>query len=200
MTDYNWQDFRDSPLPLRFPEWATGREDWRAQSSDLGIKSFQYRGQAPPLKRPRIFISHKSQDVDIATHVSRIAKDHGLDVWLDVLDPKLRTLSGSHVSQGQSALLIAGIIEVALLNCTQLVAIMTPNTRASRWVPYEYGRVKDEAVMSSDVSAYLSSLSKNQLPEYMHLGSICKTDDDMELQFLRWKATELGARLETSIL
>ncbi len=192
MADYNWQDHRDSTLALRFPDWAIGRDAWQAQSAEDEIKAFGFIGEVPLPERPRLFISYKSQDASVAIKVSRIAKAEGFDIWLDILDPRLQAPAGSptKLSQEDRALLIAGIIEMALLNCSHIVAVMTRNTPASRWVPYEYGRVKDRGVLSNQASAYLSGTSAEDLPEYMYLGDIHKDDNEfrkwLQYQSIAW--------------
>jgi hypothetical protein len=48
-------------------------------------------------------------------------------------------LSGGTLSPFQTAC----VIEMALLNCTHVVALVTPESVPSRWIPYEYGNVKE---------------------------------------------------------
>ena len=69
----------------------------------------------------------------------------GLEYWLDVHDPVLR-LASAALPPGRPvyAITVAGIIEMALLNCTHVIAAHTPppNTswRPSQWIPYELAR------------------------------------------------------------
>ena len=120
----------------------------------------------------RVFISHRQIDKNIAIDIANTLSLHNINYWLDVLDPQL---SGN---QSQNATAIANIIEMALLNCTHVLAVMTDNSLGSNWIPYEYGRVKEKRLMVSNVCAYTFQLSK-MLPEYMLLGEV--VDDDKGL-------------------
>ena len=63
--------------------------------------------------------------------------------WLDVENPILTGVGSTH-----QAVATAVIIEMALLNCAAIVALHTPNSHQSRWIPYELGRVKEHFVFS----------------------------------------------------
>ena len=75
----------------------------------------------------------------------------GLEYWLDVHDPVLR-LASAALPPGHPvyAITVAGIIEMALLNCTHVIAAHTPHTppppntswRPSQWIPCELARTK----------------------------------------------------------
>ena len=80
----------------------------------------------------------------------------------------------------QSAAATAGIIEMALLNSTHVVAVMTPNTAGSQWVPYEYGRVKEPVPITLQAACWVSRLV-TALPEYLYLGVITKAESDLQL-------------------
>lgn len=112
--------------------------------------------------KPCLFISHKQQDYDEALRIAHLAHDCGYDIYLDVLDPLLQNAQNQ-----KSAILMANLIELGLLNSTHLIAVMTPNTTSSRWVPYEFGRVKEHQLLSYKTSSWAQHYVK--LPEYLYL-------------------------------
>lgn len=128
-------------------------------------------------EKPRLFVSHQRLDTTRAREIAGIAREHGFDIWLDVLDPLLpqEWVDGPD-RKNEEAASAAAIIEIALLNCTHVLAIYTRHAGSSRWVPYEYGRVKDERVFSSQASAR-TDLPDASLPEYLFLGSILRSDE-----------------------
>ena len=182
MANYDWLDFKDEPLRSRFPSWARGTGDLRQYLPDSGVP-FRSRDRRGTFARPRLFISHKQQDKAIALDVASTARQEGWEYWLDVLDPDLAILTSSTAPSDPAAcaMAVASIIEVALINCTHVVAVMTERTLTSRWVPYEYGRVQDDQIAAGEAASY-SMVSKSDLPEYHHLGPICM--DKPELR--RW--------------
>jgi hypothetical protein len=70
---------------------------------------------------------------------------------------------------------------MGLLNCSHVVAVMTPNSAGSKWIPYEYGRVKSVAVASLQASIWLHRTSKvEDCGEYVYLGVVTKTENDIQ--------------------
>jgi len=109
-----------------------------------------------------------------------------MDFWIDVLDPQLSMINGTQLL----AVATAGIIETALLNCSHLIAVMSPETRGSAWVPYEYGRVKEMLPVTTQVACWLHpELDHQNLPEYMYLGKITLSEE----QINDWLTNQLQA-------
>ena len=80
------------------------------------------------------------------------------------------------------------IIEMALLNSTHVVAVMTANTRGSEWVPYEYGRVKTPQLpISLQAACWADPRIGLDLPGYLYLGEIHRSESDVR----QWFQTEL---------
>jgi hypothetical protein len=80
------------------------------------------------LSQPRVFVSHRMVDAAYAERIAWLASQKaGLEYWLDVHDPVLR-LAGTALPSGHPvyAITIAAIIEMALLNCTHVIAAHTP--------------------------------------------------------------------------
>lgn len=118
----------------------------------------------------RVFISHKKEDSVIATELAKDLDQMGINYWLDVLNPE--------INQTNDEIIISNIIELALLNCNYVVAIMTDNSYKSTWIPYEYGRVKEKRIHVKSAIAMKHNLTKS-LPGYMKLGKIA--ENKMEL-------------------
>ncbi|MCB1090050.1 MAG: toll/interleukin-1 receptor domain-containing protein, partial [Verrucomicrobiae bacterium] len=145
---YDWLEFTTSNWRSRFPEWALGYRTWRdlgpPESWDnldlLGLPSLHDRGRRRD-GQPRVFISHRQADRTVAENAARLATANGFNYWLDVHDPNLAAWN-LQPDTPQKSIAIAAIIEMALLNCSHVLAIVSGNTPGSAWVPYEYGRVK----------------------------------------------------------
>lgn len=141
------------------------------------------------LQCPRIFISHRQRDYAEALRIAKIATEEGFQFWLDILDPTLAwltTVGPQTLSSRKYQLFIAVIIEMALLHCSHVIAVMTPHTAGSAWVPYEYGRVKDSSVHSLQAGCWVHP-GLGGLPwEYLLLGA----ETRRELDIRRWLARE----------
>ena len=114
----------------------------------------------------------------------------GLEYWLDVHDPVLR-LASAALPPGHPvyAITVAGIIEMALLNCTHVIAAHTPppNTswRPSQWIPYELARRQEGRQRNLQAGAGLFHPQVHppeSRGEYVLLADLCGSDADVE----RW--------------
>jgi len=124
------------------------------------------QGLERPAKQKRVFISHRMDAADWAERVAWLASTSaGLEYWLDVHDPVLRWATATlPPTDPRYAAAIAAIIEMALLNCTHVIALHTPpnplpgNPRPSwipsQWIPYEIGRAKSRKVFSDQMSGW----------------------------------------------
>jgi hypothetical protein len=209
MDDYHWFDFVDAPLPARFPrrDWLVGTEEWAKGAEQLPTLSPERAEQwldnirQVPTKKsdcPRVFVSHRQNDKKRALRIAWIAWEEGFDYWLDIIDlaPALdRQIAaverrhGRKMTEFQKSVLTAAIIEMALLNCTHVLAAITDNTSGSMWVPYEYGRVKEKKLICMHASCWWDTTTlKNVDPsEYLHLGEIHYKEDDIRVWMRRHK-------------
>ena len=213
MADYRWYDFRNDSFEFRFAAlgWIAGRNDWEA-----GMRTFPFggnlaqarewvndirrvSGRVPRPACPRLFISHRQVDEANARRIAWLAWGRHFDYWLDVidLDPAknrqvhlLERKLGRPLSDIEKSVLTAAIIEMALLNCTHVLAAMTCNTSGSQWVPYEYGRVKEPRALSTASSCWwdTTTLSSISFPEYMHLGAILLNEAEISMWLQQEKA------------
>lgn len=136
-----------------------------------------------PNKRcPKLFVSHRQCDWIYALQIAKIAASEKFDYWVDILDPTLLNLPArlSH-SPRLLSLLTACIIEMALINCTHVIACMTPYSRGTLWQPYEYGRITEIPSYYKKAGTWVHpNLSAADFPEYMYLGKITRLRTDIE--------------------
>lgn len=187
MPNFDWRDHSHVEWANRFPDNALGASVWRTASLESAAgQLFSLRAAlAAPPSRPCVFVSHRQADVSQAERIAYLACQEGFEYWLDVLDPNLAAVtgavSGSQASQ-RSSQAVAAIIEMALLNSTHVVAVITQNTKGSMWVPYEYGRVKDpKALVALQAACWVDSTAAHSLPEYLHLGPIHRSESDIRI-------------------
>lgn len=198
MANYDWHDYQEQRWIDRFPEWVRGFDALRRpQPFDEVLVSLIAARQrtTTSLPRPCVFVSHRQADVDQAIRIAYLACMAGFDYWLDVLDPTLsavNAMSGpSGLTPQQTASVVAAIIEMALLNSTHVLAVWTPNTKGSEWVPYEYGRVKDPVPVTLQAACWVhNALLASALPDYLHLGHVAKSDDEVS----QWLEAEFQKR------
>jgi hypothetical protein len=182
--DYDSAEFESASLPERFPEWALGLEFWRHfcrglyQLADFEIwlkeleaaRSIERPGGELPGKITRIFISHKQENRQEALRVAWLANEAGHHFWLDLLDP---TLNGTSLSPIQTAC----VIEMGLLNCLHVIALITPESRPPRWILYEYGRVKEPTPYALNSACWLHPTQYSKVAEYLYLGTQTRSED-----------------------
>jgi hypothetical protein len=200
---YNGGRFYVDPEPVGLDEWRKlierlpGLEAAVGKSEDedplLALRML-HRNRSVNLNLwcPRVFVSHRRCDADAALRAAYLANLEGFDYWLDILDPEIAAASiNPSLTDYQRAVLLAAIIEMALLNCTHVLAIMTQNVVGTLWMPYEYGRVKDSALVSVRSAGWFhSSWNTLNTPEYFHLGPKHRSDGDVQSwlagEFARW--------------
>jgi TIR domain len=126
--------------------------DWRAAYSEFVLRVTNLHRGA---KMPRVFVSHRQPDGKIAEQIAWQASQAGKDYWLDLHDAHLQwanqAIPQNHPLYG---LIIAAIIEMALLNCTHVIATHTKNSLGSKWIPYELARAKGRNVVSGQAAGW----------------------------------------------
>src|SRR6266851_8187582 len=113
----------------------------------------------------KVFISHKKEDAEQAAAVAAHLTAGGLSVYLDVIDGQL----------GKSGPDLADYIRAQLDNCTQLLAVISAQTQASWWVPWEIGvATEKERFLASFVSGNAT------VPEYLAKWPYLRTRADLD--------------------
>jgi hypothetical protein len=78
----------------------------------------------------KVFISHQKADSEIAGAVAaRLHQTHQIDCYVDIIDSNL-------LKSGES---LGEYLRREMGKCTQLIAVVSTNTRLSSWVPWEIG-------------------------------------------------------------
>lgn len=128
-----------------------------------------------------MFVSHQQRNRDEALRIAYLADRAGFEFWLDVLDPNLAALDRRFASatQTQRSLAVAAIVEMGLLNSTHVKAVITQESRSSRWVPYEYGRVKDKKLLAAQAACWLAKSESREFPDYLFLGERSQSEKDV---------------------
>jgi hypothetical protein len=157
------QDTTDdhSNLLTAFEEFLAGIDGLTPSTPEKKLEKF----------RQTVFVSHQRADVVEAERIAFLACQQGLDYWLDIHDPFL-VLANRKIPPHdlRYPIIIAAIIEIGLLNSTCLVAVHSLNSVASKWVPYELGRVRDRRIQSANVGGWFHPMVRPaQCGDYVHL-------------------------------
>lgn len=205
MQRYSWLEHEADPPRERFPEGVRGRLAWAALFEDVSYgwpQGLEYLGRAfdrfleqieaeplPPPSTSCVFVSHRKDDLNNALHVAWVADQCGYDTWLDAWDLKLRAALGGPLPSPAQEILIAAIIEVALLNATHVVALYTRRSPGSLWIPYELGRAKARSIRSDQAAGwYYPAALAGSRAEYMHL--VEATTSDGEIRSWLWRSRQ----------
>jgi hypothetical protein len=201
MQNFNWNSVGDRDLSQRYDSDIRGHSQWQAlvqavkeageRQSGSGLELYQAFddflesiARLPPLAcaaECRVFVSHRRADLFYAECIAEIAAAERYGYWLDVEDPILKFAGGPSIQSPARELLIAGAIEIALINVTHLVAVMTVHTQGSKWVPYEIGRARQRLLYSPRSAVWLEpNTPLNNCGEYVHLGRITNSKRDIE--------------------
>jgi hypothetical protein len=158
--DQNTGD-RHIDLLIAFEEFLAGIDRLTPSTPDEKIRKFD----------PTVFVSHQRADLVEAERIAFLACQQGLDYWLDIHDPFL-VLANRKIPPHdlRYPIIIAAIIEIGLLNSTCLIAVHSLNSLASKWVPYELGRVRDRRIQSANVGGWFHPMVRpGQCGDYVHL-------------------------------
>jgi hypothetical protein len=103
-----------------------------------------------------VFISHRTADDALAKAVrDRLTKVHGITCYLDDLDKEAGAANQSNR--------VTALIVKRLTDCTNLLAVVTQNTRGSWWVPFEVGVARQAPRI---ITSY-TNLVQGELPEFL---------------------------------
>ncbi len=113
----------------------------------------------------RVFISHKREDETAALRVSNRLRQHGVDSYVDVLDP--------HVEKAGDEL--SDYIRETLRTCSHLMAVVSESTKLSWWVPWEIG-------VATEREAAISTFAGGRcdLPAYLKKWPYLQTEADID--------------------
>jgi hypothetical protein len=114
----------------------------------------------------KIFLSHQKADSELTASIAAYLKvRHGLDCYLDLIDPNAR----GPVER------LADHIRSEMDRCTQLLAVVSPSTSHSQWVPWEIG-------MATEKDFPLATFSGGNAlpPEFLRKWPYLRTEADLD--------------------
>ena len=126
-----------------------------------------------------VFISHKSSDMEAAQQVAEYLMDNGIDVYLDKLDAGLQKATRENDVQG-----IVNSINRALMCSTDILVLVSNQTQASWWVPYEVGYAKKG---NKEIASALLTGNVNGFPDYLKIERMIKDANDFKNYVLELK-------------
>lgn len=127
----------------------------------------------------KIFISHKKEDEETALAVQKALIDAEVDAYLDVLD-NITAYDGEKLTKH---------IRKKLRECTDVIVILSSNTKKSWWVPFEIGMATEKDM---PIANYL--ISHEVLPEYLEYWPRLKSRQDV------LKYVEVRNKVERQVL
>jgi hypothetical protein len=125
----------------------------------------------------KVFVSHQKADSDLAASVAaRLWTAHQIDCYLDLIDPALN-------QNGED---LADHVRKQLGTCHQLLAVVSPATKASWWVPWEIGVATEK---NFPLATYAGGSA--ELPEYLRKWPYLRNQAELDLYARASKAAEL---------
>lgn len=112
----------------------------------------------------KVFISHKKEDELAALSVQRTLTNAGVEAYLDILDNTIDN-DGEELTKH---------IKSKLRECSDVIVILSSNTKKSWWVPFEIGVASEKDM---PIANYLVSYEK--LPEYLEYWPRLKNQQDV---------------------
>ena len=122
------------------------------------------------VEKPDVFVSHKSDDTDIAQKVAETIAKAGLTAYLDVLD--------SNIAGDEPELVdyISAVIDC----CDSLIAVVSHNTVRSWWVPLEIGIAMEKGLGLGTFLILTSIYTKRDFPSYLWKWPVLTDTIDLE--------------------
>ncbi|MFO1328125.1 MAG: hypothetical protein U1F56_12270 [Rubrivivax sp.] len=174
--DPEWKDLTQALVQRAPGAWPGALDDF--------LRTTRARKRSMGPRTCRVFVSHQHLDAQRALRIAWLADQNGFEYWLDVHDPVLRLANNSVLPPPVHSILVAGIIEMALLNCTHVISVQTTHAAGSRWVPYEFGRGKEHLLVSDQAASWFDAgLTPTAAADYLHLGVCVYSDDDVDAWF-----------------
>lgn len=115
---------------------------------------------------PTVFVSHKNEDAAVARRVSDRLKLRGLATYLDTIDPVL----------GKDGPELGDYLRAKLGECSQLLAVVSPATQGSWWVPWEIGVATEKSYF---IATFLTQPVTT--PTYLQKWPYLRTDQDLDV-------------------
>lgn len=120
-----------------------------------------------------VFISYQKKDKDAAEKIADYLINIGVDVYFDRYDSELKIHYQSNNPKGVTTAICNGIN-----NSSHMVALVSPSTLSSTWVPFEVGYGYDKTDL---YVLCLKGIPIGKLPEYIRSSSIIRDIYDLNI-------------------
>lgn len=145
-----------------------------------------------------MFISHKSEDADVAMWIHSWLGSFGVDTYIDKLDSLVGTAKGEDLGD---------YFRQQLQRCTHLMAVISGKTRESWWVPFEIGIATERGYPFSTFADQGDGYRKYpqlygrsyDIPEYLRKWPYLQTESDLANYVRALKATSMTTDFMESI-
>lgn len=118
-----------------------------------------------------VFISHQKRDAAEARKVADYLEAAGVDVYFDEYDGDLKIQHQNGNPNAVTAAILNGIN-----NSSHMLAVVSPNTMSSTWVPFEIGYGYDKTELAV---LCLKGIPIGKLPEYVRTKPIIRDIYDL---------------------
>ncbi|MFN8323969.1 MAG: toll/interleukin-1 receptor domain-containing protein [Chitinophagales bacterium] len=134
---------------------------------------YSSRSQVVALGVKCVFLSYQKNDLDAAVKVAEYLQNANIDVYFDRYDSDLK-----HHHQNGNPKEVTKAICNGINNSSHMLALVSPGTMYSTWVPFEIGFGYDK----TDLSVLcLKGIPKGKLPEYVRAAPIVRDIYDLNL-------------------
>lgn len=107
------------------PELLRGRTRFAINEDTAIVRKAQQRAPASST-----FLSHSTKDAPLLPYVIKLLEEHGAAVYVDKKDPNLPPVTSRAT---------AAVLRDRLKQCRKFVLLTSPNSKDSRWMPWELG-------------------------------------------------------------
>ena len=122
------------------------------------------------VKKPDVFVSHKSDDTDTAEKVAKTIAKCGLTAYLDSWDPNV---------DGDGPELV-DYIQSVIGCCNSLIAVVSHSTVRSWWVPLEIGIAITKDLHLGTFLVLSSHYTKRNFPSYLWKWPVLGSMNDLK--------------------
>ena len=132
----------------------------------------------------KVFVSHQQRDSLTASSIAaRLRGFHSIDVYLDLIDPDV----------AQAGDLLGDHIRTQLGNCSHLLAVVSPATKESWWVPWEIGIATEKEF---PISTFADGVAL--IPEYLKKWPYLTSMTQLDIYAQKAKFVERSVRIRKS--
>jgi len=153
---------------------------------------YRSREQVVALGIKCVFISYQKKDRDAAIKVAEYLRKAGIDVYIDVDDSELRIHHQNDNPKEVTKAICNGVN-----NSSHMLALISPETMYSTWVPFEIGYGYDKTELGV---LCLKGIPKGKLPEYARTATIVRDLYDLNILIERLSGKKIELLLESKMM